>query len=589
MNKFRQVIPFFTRYRWRIAVGLLFVVGITATEFTIPLLIKRALDALVGPDALAADQRLGYVTETIVLVFAIALAASVFRFAQRWYVVGASRRAERDMKNAIFNHLVTLDPPFFNRMRSGDILARATSDVEAIRMFLGPGLMYIAKPILALPLAAIILMNEAPPWVFGTVVLPLVLLAVLMRTMSPRLERHSREVQEGLADISDRAQENFSGTRVIKAFHREDREIEAFRTLCDDYREKNLDFARARGLLTAWLSTSKDLAALLILAVGGIAMLDAQFSFGTYFLFTSYIAQLYWPLIAIGWWLGMYHRAAVSATRLNELFDARAAVVWPEPARQNGVERRGRITIRDLDFAYTDDGPPRLRGIDLEIPGGSSLGIVGKTGAGKSTLLHILGRLYPVPRGRIAIDGIDLNDWPQGELRDLFGFVPQDSFLFADTIRANLEFGRDTPPDMEEVVRVAELAHMAREIDGFPLGYDSLVGERGITLSGGQRQRMCIARALLKDPKVLVFDDSLSAVDTSTEAELLQSLRTASRGRTTIIVAHRLSSVMECDQIVVMEEGRIVERGTHATLLQQPGWYAETWTRQRLEGELEEL
>lgn len=578
MSRFARILPFFWRYRVRIGAGLGLVGLVSVAELWIPLLLKEAIDH---------PHDLERVRDLVLLVLALGLGSGVLRFLQRWYLVGASRYAERDLKEALFEKLTRLDPPFFHQTRSGDLLSRATSDVEALRMFLGPGVMYIAKPIVAVPIAIALLLREAPWWVVLVVGVPLLLIAVVMRRLSPRLEQDSLAVQESLGALSDKAQENFSGQRVVKAFGREEAECAGWSALSETYQEKNLALARSRARLGTLLSSSRDLAAILILAVGGMAMLGADFSAGDYFLFTSYVGQLYWPLIAIGWWLGMYHRAGAAAKRLDAIFDAVPAVQWParglEPAQP-----RGEIEVRKLSFGYTPERPV-LHELSFHVPAGTTLGLVGRTGSGKSTLLHLLAHLYPLPRGTVAIDGVDLLDWSRAGLRRLFGFVPQDGFLFAETIRENLAYGRSEAPSLEEIVRTAELAQLAGEIRGFPQGYDTLVGERGITLSGGQRQRACIARALLHDPKVLVFDDSLSAVDTSTEAALLATLREVARGKTTIIVAHRLSSVMEADQILVFDEGRIVERGKHAELLSAGGWYAKTWNRQRLEGELESL
>jgi ATP-binding cassette subfamily B protein len=481
---------------------------------------------------------------------------------------------------------VRLPPSFHVRSRSGDIVSRVTSDVENLRMLIGPGSMYVLSSFFMVPGSLWVLFRISPS-VTLAMTLPLLLVTVVMMIMTPRLERFSTRVQESLADIAARAQESFGGIRVVKGYGLSAHENERFRAASTLSRGHQLDLARAKGVQDAFIHLAYDLAFLPILVVGGWAMIDRRIDVGDLFKFVDLGFKVFWPVIALGWIAGLYPRAVASARRIDELLHESTDV--PEPAEPRALTRvEGRLELVGVGHTYS--GAPRaaLEGIRLTVPAGTTLGVVGPTGSGKSTLLNLLGRLFEA-RGEIRLDGVPVRELALDTLRGAVVYVPQDSFLFSDTYRANLGFGAVHEPSEAVLRQLIELVAMTEEVASFPDGLDQLIGERGVTLSGGQRQRTCIARALARDPRVLILDDALSAVDTETEARLLASLKRAGKGRTVVVAAHRLATVRAAEQILVLREGRAEALGTHAELLERSRWYRETWERQRMSAELEVL
>ena len=590
MRRFRRVVRLFLRYRGTLLAGGAFLLLSNALVLVIPVLVQRGIDAIdpakgaSDPEAVprAPEEVLRLLAFTAIAVVALSALRGLFLFLQRLLLIGVSRRVEADLKADLFAHLTTLSLPTFDRTRTGDLISRATGDVEAVRMLLGPGVMYLASAALLIP-GAFAVMVARSPLLTLLLVLPLGALALAMRRLAPALHATSRSVQDTLSEISHRAQENFAAVRVVKGFAREAWEIARFRAVTDRYRGHQVGFGDVRAKTHALFGGAQDAAALLIFIVGGLGVLQGDFTYGGMVLFLDLVRKLFWPLLAVGWIVGAYERAAAAMDRIEEIFRTEPLVRDAPDAQAHAVE--GKIEVRDLTFAY--DGAPALRGVSFDAPAGSVLGLVGPLASGKSTLLHLLGRLYPVPDESILVDGIDVNRIALADLRGAMAYVPQDSFLFSDTIRENVAFGFEERPPEEAIARAVEAAGLAPDLAGFPDGLDTRIGERGITLSGGQRQRVAIARALLCDARVLLLDDALSSVDAETESRILESLRAAARGRTVVLVAHCLSTVAHADRIAVFAEGRLAEAGTHEELIARGGWYARTWNLQRLEAEID--
>ncbi len=523
---------------------------------------------------------------TFFLLLAVAAVQGLFRYLQRWWIVGVSRRVEVEWKQRLFDKLCHLPLAYHTRTRSGDVVSRLTSDVENIRMLLGPGSMYVFGALVMVP-GSLFVLFRISPWVTLAMALPLILVAVTMKALSPRLHRASVSVQESLAEISHRAQESFSGIRVVKGYGLARHEEERFRAVSGENRDHQLVLGAARGLSESLIDLAYDLAFLPILFVGGWAMIDRSIEVGDLFKFVDLGFKVFWPVLALGWMAGLYPRAQASAERIDELLEEDSDLREPETPRAL-ASIRGEIELRNVSYTYPGSESPALTDASLRVPAGTMLGVVGPTGSGKSTLLGLLGRLWE-PRGDVLLDGVPLRELPLAIVRGAMAYVPQDSFLFSDTYRNNVDFGADAPLEEERLSQVIEEASMGAEVASFPEGLEQRIGERGVTLSGGQRQRTCLARALAKNPRVLILDDALSAVDTETEARLLATLRRARTGRTVVVAAHRLATVRRAERIVVLDRGRIVAQGRHEELVERSEWYRKTWERQRMQEELAEL
>ena len=564
----------FLRYRSPLLLGLICIPLAQLADVAITLRVGDALDR--AKDASDAE----WMVHVLTWMAAYAVGHSVLRFYQRWLIVVVSRRVEVDLKRELFGKLTSLPFAFHDRSRSGDVVSRLTSDVEAVRMTLGPGLMYTLGAVVIVPISLAILFTIEPVLALA-MVLPMVGMGVTMKLLTGRLHSFSVAVQESIASISHRAQENFGGIRVVKGYAREDQQARLFEATSAENRDNQVELGKARGLTHAAVNASFDLTFAVILLIGGLAAVDRTLPIGDLFKFIDLTMKVFWPLIAIGWVLGMLPRAVASAERIDELL-AETNPIEDGASPMRAADVRGAIAFEDVSFTYERGTEPALSGVTFAVPAGSTVGVVGPTGSGKSTLLNLVGRLFEAGEGTIRVDGTPIRDLSIAALRGSIGYVPQDSFLFSEPYADNIRFGADEPLDDDAVDELIERVAMRDEVAEFPEGKETLVGERGVTLSGGQRQRTCIARALARGPRILVLDDCLSAVDTETERALLGSLRAAGEGRTVLVAAHRLSSVRDADLIVVLDaNGRTEAIGTHQELLEREGWYAGTWEQQQ--------
>jgi ATP-binding cassette subfamily B protein len=527
------------------------------------------------------------VTYSLALI-AIALSKGVFQFLMRWTLIGISREIEFDLRNDLFRHLESLSYSYYQRTRVGDIMARATNDLNAVRMLLGPAIMYTANTIV-FTAGALAFMLKISPHLTMFAFLPLPAVSVLVQYFGRRIHERFERIQATFSDISARAQENFSGARLVRAYVQEEAEIELFETANREYIARSLKLVRLIGMLWPTLETLLWLAIILVLWLGGREVLLHRMNVGDFVAYNTYMVQLTWPVIALGWVINIFQRGTASLGRINEIFSERPTVtnvgVAPDLRKVSMID--GDIEFRDLKFRYPA-GNEVLRKVNLRIPAGTSLAIVGPTGSGKSTLVNLIPRIYDAPTGSVLIDGRNITEFPLETLRKNIGFVPQETFLFSTTIRDNIAFGTEQITEAE-VEAAADAASVLHDINSFPQRFDTVVGERGLTLSGGQKQRTAIARAIIRNPRILILDDALSSVDTYTEERILNHLREIMQGRTTIFISHRVSTVRAADQIAVLHGGSIVELGAHEELLSLNGYYADLYQKQLLEEELAEV
>jgi ATP-binding cassette subfamily B protein len=504
----------------------------------------------------------------------------------------------------LLSRLVLLEPEFYVRNRTGELMSRTTNDLNAVRMVLGPGIMYSATT-LATMLLAILLMVKLSAVLTFWVLIPVPVVAIVVRYFGQAIHKLYEQIQAALATLSARVQENLSGVRVVRAYSQEDAEIRSFDAPNQLYVSRNMLLIRTWSMFMPSLQGLIQVTFLIVLWRGGHLLLNGNLSLGTLISFYSYLGMLVWPMIALGWVTNIFQRGAASMGRLSYILNAQSAINDREARVTSDVPIRGDIEFRHLTFAYpttSGDGSSRNRGvggngagpetvlrdINLAIAAGSTLAIVGPTGSGKTTLAALVARLWEAPPGTLFLDRRSIREWPLERLRRAIGYVPQDTYLFSETVGGNIAFGtNNSEPD--RIRDAAQIASLDSDVEGFPDRYDTLVGERGITLSGGQKQRTALARAIIREPKILILDDALASVDTDTEEKILRRLKDVTRGRTTILISHRVSTVKHADQIVVLRDGHIIERGTHAELLAAGGYYADLYQKQLLEEELERV
>jgi ATP-binding cassette subfamily B protein len=569
--------PYLLRYK------KLWIAGFFAVAFTNifmlsgPWILRLAINDL-EKDITAS--RLAMYAAAILLVTIISAA---FRFMMRQTMIVASRKVEYDFRNDFFSHILTLDRRYYDRTPTGDIMARASNDMDSVRAMIGPGIMYFCSTAIALVLA-VSLMTKISLKLTLLALIPMPVITVLVFFIGKEINKRYAKIQKQYSDMTARAQESFSGVRVVKAYVRENYEIDDFASLSMEYVRKNMSMIRVWGLFFPAIVLFSGVALIMVLWFGGKAVIEGTINLGDFVAFSAYLLLLIWPMAALGWVVGLYQRGKASLGRINQILKEQPVVTNVAGAIKRKI--RGKIEFRNLRFGYGRDVV--LDDINVLIEPGTRVALIGDTGSGKTTLVSLLQRAYPVERGMIFIDDIDINDYDLKCLRSQIVPVMQETFLFSDTIKQNIAYGQ---PDVEigSVRQFALTAGIASEIDEFPKEYETILGERGITLSGGQKQRTALARALSSDPRVLILDDAFSAVDTRTEEEILTNLRQILSGRTTITISHRISTVKDSDIILVLKDGVIVEKGRHAELVGAGGHYARLYERQLLEDELETL
>jgi len=613
MDRLKPLKPYLKRYWKSLAWGGMAVIAYNVLKVLVPIVIGHAID----------DMRHG-ITEQKILFHAlrlllVAASSAVFLYTTRQVIIGASREIEYDLRNDLFANLERQAPGFYHTHRTGDIMARTTNDLNAVRQLLGPAIMYSANT-LVFTCAALPFMYRISPKLTLFAFVPLPAASIIVQYFGNRIHRRFERIQAMFSDISAKAQENFSGARLIRAFAQEEAEIASFEEANREYIRRSLHLVRLMAMLWPTLEFVLGLSLMITLLIGGHEVVQHRITVGEFTSFNVYMVQLIWPIIAIGWVVNLFQRGTASVVRIDELLKQQPAIAddpallacrpapetfsidalnvkkdvssRPERSTAEGSASlplqpcsiRGDIELRNLSFSYPN-GPTVLHNINLRIPAGSSLAIVGPTGSGKSTLVSLIPRLEDAAPGMILIDDQPIHSFPLSELRANIGFVPQETFLFSDTIRHNISFGTPKATD-QQVEDAATIAHIRTEILEFPRGFETMVGERGVTLSGGQKQRTSIARAVIRDPRVLILDDALASVDTYTEERILQGLAEVMQGRTTIFISHRISTARNADQIAVLVDGRIAELGTHDELLARNGYYTSLFEKQRLEEEI---
>lgn len=622
------LMPYLQRYTWSIIFGLLMVFLMGVVSNILPLATGILTDTLAGSPApfehsktagavLATAPRLSKLSRAIpyyaphsgrtlgiyclIIILCVAV-KGVLSFGGRWVLIGVSRDIEFDIRADLLKRLLALEPEFYVRNRTGELMSRATNDLNSVRMVLGPGIMYSATTIVTMIMAVLVMITISPSLTLW-VLLPAPIVAIAVWFFGKTIHELYEIIQASLATLTARVQENLSGVRIVRAYAQEEAEMRAFDEPNREYVSRNIRLIRTWSMFMPSLQALSGMSFLIVLWQGGHQLLNGQITVGALIAFYFYLNQLVWPMIALGWVTNIFQRGAASMGRLTFILTAKPNIDDRAAVLPKDATPQGDIEFRNLTFTYPtalsgvngsngsgkshgSDAHPVLSDINLKIPAGSTLAVVGPTGCGKTTLAALVARLWEAPEGTVLIDGRPIQQWPLETLRRSIGYVPQDTYLFSETVGGNIAFGLPNY-DRERACEAAEIASIHGDIQDFTSGYETAVGERGITLSGGQKQRTAIARAVVRDPRILILDDALSSVDTQTEEKILTGLRGVMSGRTTILISHRTSTVQNADQIVVLRDGRIIELGTHDQLLERAGYYADLYQKQLLEEELE--
>ena len=576
-DRFRPIRPYLARYKARFIVGFVCLILGQSVGALVPLAIKAGVDDLMHGVVL---RQLAIVAGALV---GLSLVKAVFQFWTRWILIGISRDAEYDLRNDLFRHLLRLSPRYYTEHRTGDLMSKLTNDLNAVRNMMGPGIMYSATTVVT-GIVTIGLMIHLD-WKLTLMALaPMPLVSVGVKFFGAKIHKRFEKIQALYSEITERVRENISGVRVVRAFCQEDAEMATFDVMNLDFVEKNRGLIWITSFLWPAMALMFAVALMMVLVVGGRHVVRGIISVGTFAAFNVYLANLIWPIVALGWVTNLVQRGLASQGRLMTIFDAKPDIDDREVPANPATELKGEIEFRNLSFSY--NGHAILKNINLHIAAGQTVAVVGATGSGKSTLVSLIPRLYDAPPETLLIDGVPIRKIPLHTLRKDIGFVPQETFLFSESIRENIRLGAPQASDAQ-VEHAAEISNILKEIDSFPKKFDTMVGERGLMLSGGQKQRTAISRAVIRDPRILILDDALSSVDTYTEETILRELTGVMAGRTTILISHRVSTIQNADEIVVLHDGEIVERGTHAELLAMNGHYTELYNKQLIEEALE--
>lgn len=581
MDSLNKLNKYFIRYKSKLLWGVLFILISNSFQVYIPLLLKDSIDTL--------QQDLSYskILQYSLMIVGAALISGVFRFLIRQTIIVVSREIEFDMRQDFWSHIQRLSLRFFQNNSTGNIMAHATNDISAVRMYVGPAVMYSIDTVSKFIIVIAIMISLSPMLTLYSL-LPLPILSYLVYKLSKKIHEKFMIIQEKFSDLTTKTQESFSGIRVIKSYVRELNEMDSFTNISKDYLDKNMDKVKIQALFMPILYLITGLSSIIVVWIGGGMVINNQLTIGEITAFVAYLGLLIWPVIAFGWVLNIIQQASASMKRLLKFWDENVEINDSEQTRYTINSIKGNIEFRNVSFKYGENHTEVLRNLNLKINRGETVAIIGKTGVGKTTLINLISRLYDSTKGEVLIDGNNIKEIPLKVLRRNIGLVPQETFLFSETLHNNILYGKPNGNE-SDVIKASTISKLDKDVESFPLGYQTILGERGITLSGGQKQRASLARAIAIDPKILILDDSFSAVDTNTEEEILKNLKEFMKDRTSIIISHRISTVKDADKIIVLDNGEIAEQGTHDELVALNGIYADIHFKQLLEEELKEL